>query len=242
MTFDSSGLLVGVPHQTGTFAFTVRARDVLNTTVSRSVTLTVVAPAILGLPPSPIQIGRPFSHTFTTTPGRIGSVKFERLTGFLPTGLSLSTAGLLSGTPTATGTYRSVIVATFTVGVPPVATFQDYKEITITVVPPPPVPTTKAPVPSTGTPNTSIPTQSQASSTSPGPTGSTVTTPGNGGQVPTARATSPAPGAEALAETGRTGGVAGWLCLVLTVIAAVAALLVWLLRRRQPSAGPAKSP
>ena len=158
VTVTSEGVLVGVPHAAGTFAFTVRATDRLDQSITRSITLNVVSPAITSPHPrSPIRVGQSFSHTFTTTPGRIGSVTFARLTGFLPTGLTLSANGVLAGTPTTTGTYNSVVVATFTVGSPPVASFQDYQQLTITVTDQPP-PTT-APTPST--PGTSRPPATQ---------------------------------------------------------------------------------
>jgi hypothetical protein len=54
--------------------------------------------------------GVAFSQTFTQT-GGIGAITFST-TSTLPTGLTLSSAGVLSGTPTQTGTFPIVVRAT----------------------------------------------------------------------------------------------------------------------------------
>jgi hypothetical protein len=237
MVVSGSGLLSGVPHEVGTFSFTVRATDVLHSTITLNVTLTVVAPAITSAPPrSPIRVGQPFSHTFTSTPGRIGSVSYARLTGFIPTGLSLGSAGVLSGTPSVLGTYNAVIVATFTVGSPPVATFQDYQQITIAVVNAPPTPAPTTPT----TPNTSTTGQATTAPPATGQATAAPTTTGTGPTGPadvvagsTRTATTPAGRPQgSRSASPMSGGVGAVVCLgaVLAVIAA--ALAIWLHRRR----------
>jgi len=240
MAVSASGLLSGVPHEVGTFSFTVRATDVLHSSVNRNVTLTVIAPAIISAPPrSPIQVGQPFSHTFASTPGRIGSVSYARLTGFIPAGLSLSSTGVLSGTPTVPGTYNAVIVATFTVGSPPVATFQDYQQITIAVVnaPPPPTPTPTTPNTSTTGHATTAPTATGGATTAPTATGTAPTVPADVAQASSGAATPPAanPQRSRSASPMSGGGMGTAACLgaVLAVIAA--ALATWLHRRRHNS-------
>ena len=229
MAVSASGLLSGVPHEVGTFNFTVRATDVLQSSITRSVTLTVVAPAITSAPPrSPIHVGKPFSHSFTSTPGRIGSVSYARLTGFIPSGLSLGSTGVLSGTPTVLGTYNAVIVATFTVGSPPVATFQDYQQITIAVVNAPPTPAPTTPT----TPNTST---TGHATTAPPATGRTTGAPTTTGTAPTGpadvmpastgTATTPA-GRPQRSQSAMSGGVGTVVCLgaILAVMAAALAV------------------
>ncbi|HEX3051613.1 MAG TPA: SH3 domain-containing protein, partial [Aggregatilineaceae bacterium] len=70
-----------------------------------------------GLPPNGVK-GTAYSHTYIasgTTP-----ITFSLTSGTLPPGLTLSSAGLLSGTPTTTGTFTGVVTATN--GVAPDAT------------------------------------------------------------------------------------------------------------------------
>jgi hypothetical protein len=70
-----------------------------------------------GPPPSLVGVG-PFSHTYTARPpfGGIGvdlAIRFFLSSGSLPPGLTLDgTTGVLSGTPTADGTYTGVVSAT----------------------------------------------------------------------------------------------------------------------------------
>ncbi len=60
------------------------------------------------------DVGMVYSQTIDTT-GGIGSVTFSS-TGTLPTGLTLSTSGVLAGTPTATGSYSFMVMAADTGG------------------------------------------------------------------------------------------------------------------------------
>jgi large repetitive protein len=229
MIVRSDGLLVGVPHETGMFAFTVRSTDVLRQAVTRSIILNVVSPAITSPHPrSPLSVGQSFSHTFTTTPGRIGSVTFERLTGFLPTGLTLSANGVLAGTPTTVGSYNSVVVATFTVGSPPVVSFHDYQQLTITVADPP-LPT---PMPSGSTSGTGRPPADTA------PVIGTSIAPAVGATTPVSDGGRDSQSAVASDQTGgnRFAGVGGWLIVVSAMVAALGAVAIWLVRRRRNSA------
>jgi hypothetical protein len=61
--------------------------------------------------PSSGSVGGPYAHIFTST-GGIGAVTWAKTSGTLPTGLELSPAGVLSGVPTATGTFSFVLTAT----------------------------------------------------------------------------------------------------------------------------------
>ncbi|MBD2757262.1 beta strand repeat-containing protein [Spirosoma validum] len=62
-------------------------------------------------------LGVSFSQSFTAT-GGTGTYSFSQTAGSLPTGLSLSSTGVLSGTPTATGFYGIVVRATDASGCP----------------------------------------------------------------------------------------------------------------------------
>jgi large repetitive protein len=50
----------------------------------------------------------PYNATLTA-PGSLQTPQFTIATGSLPAGMTLSTAGLLSGTPTATGTFNFTV-------------------------------------------------------------------------------------------------------------------------------------
>ncbi|MBY0523966.1 MAG: putative Ig domain-containing protein [Gemmataceae bacterium] len=79
--------------------------------VERDVSLTgavEAAPAITSSPP-PAQLNQAYSFTYTFT--GFPAPTFSVTTGNLPPGLSLSLAGVISGTPTATGTFSGIVTA-----------------------------------------------------------------------------------------------------------------------------------
>lgn len=61
-----------------------------------------------GSPPAG-EVGVPYSFQFTATGGS-GNYSWSVTAGTLPAGLTLSAAGLLSGTPTAAGTSANITV------------------------------------------------------------------------------------------------------------------------------------
>jgi len=114
LTLSSAGVLSGTPTQTGSFPITVKATDsngcsgtgpTYNLTITCQ-TITVTNPA-----GNSGVAGSPFSETFTQS-GGIGTTTFSLASGTLPTGLALSSGGVLSGTPTQTGTFTITVKAT----------------------------------------------------------------------------------------------------------------------------------
>ena len=91
-----------------------------------------LAPTITNGPPPNGTVGVAYSFTYTTT----GSPTLSVTAGSLPPGLSLSAAGVISGTPTTVGTFSGTVTATN--GTAPNAT-QNFS-ITISAVAPPPAP------------------------------------------------------------------------------------------------------
>ncbi len=61
---------------------------------------------------SPILINDPFTFTFTVTGFSQGTLNFTVPANELPSGLTLSTAGVISGAPTAVGTFTGTVTAT----------------------------------------------------------------------------------------------------------------------------------
>ncbi|MGC4154440.1 MAG: invasin domain 3-containing protein [Propionicimonas sp.] len=104
-----TGQITGTPTTTGVSTVTVSATSTL-VTDSRTFTWTInQAPTLTGAPADG-TVGTPFSYTFTTTGvPPVSSVTLSA--GSLPPGLTLSTAGVLSGTPTQAGTYTFTLEA-----------------------------------------------------------------------------------------------------------------------------------
>ncbi|WP_175560437.1 beta strand repeat-containing protein, partial [Janthinobacterium lividum] len=114
----STGLLSGTPTASGTFNFAARATDSSPGSGPFSTTqgylLTVAAPTIAIAPAtlSAMTAGVAGSQTITAS-GGTSTYTYTISAGTLPAGVSLNTAtGLLSGTPTAVGTFNFTVLAT----------------------------------------------------------------------------------------------------------------------------------
>lgn len=131
----------GTPTQAGSFNLNVSATDSSTGNgpfaVGEAFTLNVGPPA-LTLAPAPTTFaptyGAAFSQTFTAG-GGIGPYTYT-VTGTLPTGLTLSSGGVLSGTPTAPGNYVVLITATDTGSTGAGAPFSIGQSYTFNVAPP----------------------------------------------------------------------------------------------------------
>ena len=113
LTLTATGILSGTPTQPGTFNITVTATDANGCSGSGpTYTLVISCQNITVTNPSTATgtAGTAFSQTFTQS-GGIGTVTFATSSA-LPAGLSLAANGTLSGTPTQTGTFAIVVVAT----------------------------------------------------------------------------------------------------------------------------------
>jgi hypothetical protein len=109
LSLSSAGVLSGTPTQTGTFTIIVTVTDGNGCTGSTNYTLTVTCQPILVTNPSTSTgtVNAAFSATFTQS-GAIGGATFST-SSTLPNGLSFSSTGVLSGTPTQTGTFPIVV-------------------------------------------------------------------------------------------------------------------------------------
>jgi hypothetical protein len=119
LSLSSTGAITGTPTQVGSFSFTVRVTDSSTltpaTAVSSTISLTVSNPALV-ISPSTLTnpvFGTAYSQTLTTT-GGVGPYTYAITGGNLLAGLSLSSAGVISGTPTADGSASFTITATDT--------------------------------------------------------------------------------------------------------------------------------
>ena len=133
-----AGTLSGTPTTPNTsgFTFTIVATDSANHTASQIYTLVITPAPITITPTSPLRdgtLGTAYSQQLTATGGAGGYV-FSIGSGALPGGITLSSAGLLSGTPTAAGGFsftvsvadskQTTVTQTYqlTIGTPPVST------------------------------------------------------------------------------------------------------------------------
>jgi len=118
MTLSATGVISGTATAAGTSNFTVTATDSSTGTGapfsgSRAYALTVGAPTVVVAPatlPNP-TVGNAYSQAVTAS-GGTAPYTFAVTAGATPSGLSLSTAGVLSGTPTAAGTFNFTVTAT----------------------------------------------------------------------------------------------------------------------------------
>ena len=113
LTLSSAGTLSGTPTAAGTFSFTVRGTDANAYSGTRSYSLTVAAPTITVSPTTltSATVGTATSQSVTAS-GGTAPYTYAISSGALPAGLSLSSSGTLSGTPTAGGSFNFTVTAT----------------------------------------------------------------------------------------------------------------------------------
>jgi len=99
---------------------------------------------VTACPLPPGQKGQPYSPVTLQATGGTPSYTWSKASGSLPTGLSLSTGGVISGTPTVTGTFSFTIKVTDS-ATPTHATKEKACSITITISSGPPAPIRTAP-------------------------------------------------------------------------------------------------
>jgi hypothetical protein len=130
LTMTAAGVISGTPTAYGTFNGTITASNGVLPNAVQAFSITIdQAPAFTSAPPPDGKVGTPYSHACAAngTP----PISFAVTSGALPTGLTMSDAGVISGTPSAEGTFGGTLRASN--GTPPDAT-QDFA-ITITQTP-----------------------------------------------------------------------------------------------------------
>jgi hypothetical protein len=134
MSMSTAGLISGTPTSVpATYNFTVRATDSVSCSVTKALSIVIACPTLTITPatlPAGVQYAS-YSQTLTATNGT-SPYTWSVSSGVLPTGMTLSTGGVLSGTPTSLGSYTFVVRATdadscsstisytFTVNYPPI--------------------------------------------------------------------------------------------------------------------------
>jgi hypothetical protein len=120
LTLSAAGVLSGTPTTTGTPSFTVSVTDSVSNPAGTATLSMTIKPAVsvttsTSLPTG--YVGSAYSQTLAATGGAGTPYTWTVTTGStLPAGLTLSTAGVLAGTPTATGAPSFSVTATDSVG------------------------------------------------------------------------------------------------------------------------------
>lgn len=108
----TSGVIAGTPTAAGTSSFTVRVADTAGQADTQALSLLINQSAPPNITtPSPLPggtVGLPYSQTLQAT-GGTGTLVWSRTGGSLPANLALSSTGVISGTPTNTGTSNFTV-------------------------------------------------------------------------------------------------------------------------------------
>jgi outer membrane autotransporter protein len=113
---SATGALSGTPTVAGSFAFTLTATDSTTGTAgqaSQSYSLSIASPTLSIAPPTlPAgTAGSAYSQTLSAS-GGTAPYSYALSAGALPAGLTLTTGGVLSGTPTVAGSFAFTVTAT----------------------------------------------------------------------------------------------------------------------------------
>ncbi|MFZ2278211.1 MAG: putative Ig domain-containing protein, partial [Prosthecobacter sp.] len=115
LILSTAGVISGTPTAAGTFTGTVTASNGIGAAATQDFSITVnQAPAITSSPPPAALANTPYNFSYTMT--GFPAPTFSVTAGALPTGLILSTAGVISGTPTAAGTFTGTVTASNGIG------------------------------------------------------------------------------------------------------------------------------
>ncbi|MBR0035781.1 MAG: putative Ig domain-containing protein, partial [Synergistaceae bacterium] len=115
LTLNTDGSLTGTPTEDGTFTFTVGAYDSTGIRTTRTYTITINAGSSSEAPritaSSPLPDGTASTaYSYQLTASGTSPLTWTISGGSLPSGLSLSSSGLISGTPTTAGVFRFTVI------------------------------------------------------------------------------------------------------------------------------------
>jgi hypothetical protein len=115
LTLSVAGVLSGTPTAAGAYSFDVTATDTKGCTGVKTYHLTMTCPVITLLPASlPFgltNISYSVSNNTIAASGGAAPYTYSVSSGVLPAGLTMSTGGVISGTPTVPGTSTFTVAA-----------------------------------------------------------------------------------------------------------------------------------
>ncbi|NIL97535.1 MAG: peptidase S8, partial [Planctomycetales bacterium] len=114
LSLDTGGVISGIPTAAGTFNFTVRVTDTNGVFGDRALSILINPALVIATTTLPqATVGGGYSQTLVATGGTLPlSWSLAPASGPLPAGLSLSTDGVISGTPTTAGTFNFTVRVT----------------------------------------------------------------------------------------------------------------------------------
>ncbi len=107
LNFSTSGRLTGIPTQVGSFPITVQVTDAASAKANAQYVLQVVSGLAIATPPVLPSATSGVPYSFTLQPaGGTAPYQWIVTSGSIPNGLTFTSAGLISGTPTSSGTFN----------------------------------------------------------------------------------------------------------------------------------------
>ena len=197
LSLSSGGTISGTPTSAGTSSFTVQVTDSNSRTGSAALSITIQAGAALTITTASLPggtVGTAYDATLAAS-GGAPPYTWSISAGSLPAGLTLSSGGAISGTPTAAGTSNFTVQVTDSEATPATVT----KDLSITIVNPLQITTSSLPkgviniaydAPLTATGGTSPYTWSIVPGSGNLPTGLSLSSTGEITGTPTASGTS----------------------------------------------------
>jgi len=107
LALSSAGVITGTPTAAGAFSFAVQVADSAGHTDTQAYSVTITAARALAVATTSLaaaEAASAYSFTFAAS-GGTGPYTWATVSGSLPSGVTLSSAGALSGTPAAAGSY-----------------------------------------------------------------------------------------------------------------------------------------
>jgi hypothetical protein len=114
LTLTAAGVLAGTPTTAGTSPVTIRGTDANGCFAELAYTIAIITCPAITLAPATLpngEVGLAYSQTITGS-GGTAPYSFGVTAGALPAGLTLTSAGVLAGTPTTAGTAAFTIRGT----------------------------------------------------------------------------------------------------------------------------------
>jgi hypothetical protein len=117
VTLSAAGVIAGTPTTAGAFTFTAQVVDHNSIMATKALTLTVLPPVSVATPAT--LNGGSLNSNYSATlaaAGGLAPYTWTRTGGALPAGLTLSSAGAITGAPTATGAFTFTAQVTDALG------------------------------------------------------------------------------------------------------------------------------